>query len=157
MQNWFWKTEPNTNFHHKWSKDSEAEIDRQWHWTKFLSWECHLLENYNFVWQIIINMRKLLHLYNPPPPQHICTTKSLRLFPQLNWYVTKKVTRTKKTSKMDGRSLWQISISFICDFFPLYPRSPYPSFQRNNNDWNIIVVTTPIPLWDFKQLMEVHT
>lgn len=35
--------------------------------------------------------------------------------------------------------------------------SPYPSFQRNNNDGNIVVVTPPITLWNFEQFVKVQT
>lgn len=66
-------------------------------WTKPLFKECHLLENYNFLWQFIINTNQICTPLHTLPPSRSHSQLS-RLSRELNWYNT-KVTRKKTQPK----------------------------------------------------------
>ena len=38
----------------------------------------------------------------------------------------------------------------------LHRRTPYPTFQGNNDNRNIVMVPATLSLWNLKQLVEVH-
>ena len=82
--------------------------------------------------------------------------------------VTAKMVIEKKKKKkckvgiiLSANLLYKKCICFLYLSMSLFTQRnailPYSSLQRDNNDRNIVMVSTSFPLWNIKQLMEVYT
>lgn len=94
---------------------------------------------------------------DPSTVQEVVGESTLQLDQYSIYYnCTRLVERKKRTGKGEGFSVnLYNSISHL--YLYLHTRSPYSSFQRDDNDRYIIVISSPISMWYLKQLMEVHS